>query len=120
MAEVARIRLAVRNDDPSGLNPGGGGGTFDGMEARVARLESDMEHVKKVVDKIDTGVSDIKKALAEARLETTKATGDLKASLAAIDERTKPLPTKWDVFLILVSTLGALGVVATLTARFLQ
>lgn len=31
---------------PASLQSGGGGGTFDGMEARVARLEDDMKEIK--------------------------------------------------------------------------
>lgn len=90
------------------MKGGDGDGTSGGMEARVAKLEADMDHVKKGVDRLIAGTDDIKKSL-----------GDIKVTLAGIDERTKPLPTKWDVFLILVATLGVLATVITIAARFL-
>ena len=41
----ARTRLR-ETDDESTLQDGGGGGTFGGMEARLAKLEAHMEHVR--------------------------------------------------------------------------
>ena len=43
---------------PSGLKDGGGGGTFDGMEARVAKLEGQFDKLNDKVDglRIDTAV----------------------------------------------------------------
>lgn len=54
------------------LKSGGGGGTFDGMDGRVSRLEAHMEHVR-------TDMSEIKL--------------DLKATLSKLNE----LPTKADL-----------------------
>lgn len=90
------------------LKSDGGDGTSGGMEARVARLESDMEHVKKGVERLGGGVYDVRKAL-----------GEIKVTLAAIDERTKSLPSKWEVFLILTGVLTAAGAIVGLTVRFL-
>lgn len=38
------------------LKPGGGDGTFDGMEARVAKLEAAMEHIERDVGDIKTDI----------------------------------------------------------------
>lgn len=102
----AMQREAGRLSDPeTPLKGGGGSGTFDGMEARVAKLES--------------GVDELKKAVAEGRVEMAKGFGDVKATLAAIDERTKHYATKWEVAGIIFAILGAAGIVVALTARFL-
>src|SRR3546814_15002435 len=66
----------------------------DGMEARVAKLES--------------GVDEIKKSLT-----------DIRVTLASIDERTKQMATKWDVVLILGAMAALIGGVVALAARFL-
>ncbi len=42
---------ARRQDHPS--TTGGGGGTYDGMETRVAKLESDMTDIKVLLGRID-------------------------------------------------------------------
>src|SRR3546814_9899988 len=76
------------------LQSGGGGGTYDGMEARVAKLES--------------GVDEIKKSLT-----------DIRVTLASIDERTKQMATKWDVVLILGAMAALIGGVVALAALFL-
>jgi hypothetical protein len=43
------VRL-TRDDSP--LNSGGGGGTYDGMEPRVAALEADMKEIKADLKKV--------------------------------------------------------------------
>ena len=95
--------VPVDADEP--LKGGGGGGTFDGMEARVAKLES--------------GVDELKKSIAEGRVENAKAFGKLETTLAGIEERTKHLATKWEVVIILGVMTGLIGGVVALTARFL-
>lgn len=48
------------------LNDGGGGGTFGGMEARVAQLEKDMSEVKSDVKTLLVDTAEIKGRLAHA------------------------------------------------------
>ena len=85
---------AATDATETALKSGGGDGTYDGMEARVAKLEN--------------GVVDIKKSLA-----------DIRETLASIDERTKHMATKWEVVIILGVMTGVIGGVVALTARFL-
>jgi hypothetical protein len=87
------------------------------MERRVANLEFDMGHVKKGVDRLEANMSEIKKTLQDMRLDATKVSGETKASLATIEERSKHLPTKFEVFGIVAGVMGAIGVVARLLAH---
>lgn len=71
VAELQRGR-AGGPPSPPPLNPAGGGGNFDPMEPRVAKLEAHMEHVRSELGKL-AGVP---------------------ADLATVKERTGHLPTK--------------------------
>jgi hypothetical protein len=82
------------------------------MEARVARLESDMEHVKK-------GVDGIQKTLSDFRIDAMKSFGAADVKLSTLDERTKHMPTRWETFLIVASVLAALGTAVGIAAHFI-
>jgi len=45
----------------SPLPPGGGGGTFGGMEVRVAKLEASSEHLVRSMDELRADVRDLKR-----------------------------------------------------------
>lgn len=80
-------------DSADTLKGGGGGGMSGDMESRVAKLEN--------------GVHDINKQLTDVRV-----------LLAGIDERTKHMPSKWDVVLILGGMAGLISAIVVVTARF--
>jgi len=61
LAEVVELRQ--RRKEP--LPPGGGGGTFDGMEARVAVLETNIGHIKE-------DLTEIRKDVRELRSDVSK------------------------------------------------
>lgn len=90
----AKMQADAESRHGRNLKDGGGGGTFDGMEDRVKRLEAD--------------VSEIKKLLADVRV-----------ILASIDERTKHMPTHWQAFGIFLGSLAGMGAIVAITARFL-
>lgn len=103
--------LESRHRERETLHGGGGGGTSDGMEPRIARLESDMEHVKKAIERIDGKLGDI----------TT-----LKVDVATLKERVAHLPTKDELgtklrtyFTIAVSVIGVMIAGATFAVRAL-
>jgi len=48
-----------REDAYKRLQIYGGGGTFDGMEARVAKLEASVKHIEKDVAEIKTDIRDM-------------------------------------------------------------
>lgn len=80
---------------PEGLMSGGGDGTSGDMEARVVRLENDIEHVKK-------DVSELK--------------GDMKAALhqlATLNERVAHLPTKEGSLKVALATVAAVAALIT-------
>jgi len=90
------------------LKSDGGDGTSGGMEARVARLESDMEHVKKSVSEIATD------------LKATRSTiSDLKVDFGRFDERLKHMPTKGFIFATSAAMIAAMGGLVALIVRFL-
>lgn len=66
-AMIARIEQRERE-----LKSGGGGGTYDGMDSRVTRLEVHLEHMREDVAEVK---SDLKAVLASLRDMPTK--GDL-------------------------------------------
>jgi len=68
------------------------------MEARVARLESDVEHIK-------TDIGDIKITLREL----TGVANDLRVGFARIDERIIHLPTKAFIVKAVVISLTLVG-----------
>lgn len=72
LTEMKSANAQRHGVDDSGLKSGDGGGTFEGMEARVAKLEADMDHVKRSLDRL----------------------ADVPADLATLKERTSHLPTK--------------------------
>lgn len=63
------------------MQPPGGGGTFDNMEPRVARLEDDMREIK----------SDLKA---------------MRADLAWVKGRMEALPTTWQMITLVFGILG--------------
>lgn len=90
------------------LKSDGGGGTSGGMEARVARLESDMEHVKKSVADMATDVKAVRTSL-----------GDIKVDLGRFDERLKHMPTKGFIFAAAAGIVGSTSAIVALIVRLL-
>jgi hypothetical protein len=82
------------------LKSGGGGGTFDGMEARVAKLEAVGEHIQKDIAEIKTDVREFRTGI-----------GSLNVSTGTLSERVTHLPSKG---FIVVGLLAALSVIAGL------
>ena len=80
------------------LQPPGGGGTYDGMEPRVARLDlSDVSHIKE-------DVSDLKRSAAALMADVST----LKVELAKLVVRVDHLPSKG---FIVGSTLTGIGLI---------
>lgn len=106
--EIQQYRNAASAGEQAGLKDGGGDGTSGGMEARIARLESDVEHIKKAVDKIDRGQDDVRKAVSE-----------LKVDFGKFDERSKHFPTKGFIFAASAGLLAAGSAIMAILIRIL-
>lgn len=96
------------------LNAGGGGGTSDGMEPRVAKLEADVGHIL-------TTLSDLKAGQAAASKDLT----DLKVGQSELKTTVGHLPSKEDIsktikdWALLIGTiLAAINVIGLLIMRF--
>jgi hypothetical protein len=93
-----------------GLKGGGGGGTFDDMEARVASLEADMRNVRENVGLIRT---DVREAAANINA--------IKLDLGSLTSNVGNLPTKeWGVNAVikLAAFIVALSIIATAATIF--
>jgi len=83
------------------LPPSGGGGTFDGMEPRVAVLENDIRHIK-------DDIQEAKETLKSLQSDTTT----LRTDVATLKENVRHLPSKG----FIVTAVSAL---LTLVAAFI-
>lgn len=63
---------SARAEKADTLNIGGGGGIFDGMEARVVKLESNVEHLQQDVSELRGDMKNVLQRLTA--IETTLAT----------------------------------------------
>lgn len=87
------VRRRLRDRDT--LPNGGGGGNFDGMEPRIAKLEAHMEQAR----------SDITEVKRDMR--------DVRERLIRLDERVNHLPTKG---FIVTSLMAALALITAVVA----
>jgi hypothetical protein len=95
--ESQGLRLREAAPQPGvGLPGGGGGGTFNGMEARVAKLEG---HIEDISGDISALKSDMR---------------DVRDRLPRIEVRLDHLPGKGFIVTAAVVAIGALGSIITL------
>jgi hypothetical protein len=99
-ARVIHAEARFGGGSPPGppLQPPSGGGPFDGMEARVARLEADVGHIK-------TDITDIKQAVRGLQDNVTA----LRIDAATLTERVRHLPTKGFIVTATTATLVLIG-----------
>jgi hypothetical protein len=86
-AKLAEVAL-------EGLKSGGGGGTFDGMEPRIAKLEAQMTSVDSRLGRVETGLEKVNDRLRLVEIDLGKLT-----------ERVAHLPSKG--FIVTTVTLSA-------------
>ncbi len=94
-------RFGGENPKGTPLHSGGGGGTFNGMEARVAVLENNVEYIKRDIGELKADMSGIRRDVES-----------LKVSQAILTERVSHLPSKGFIFSI---ALGIVGAIITFT-----
>ena len=91
-----RPELAPINPPDRPLQSGGGGGTFDGMEARVAALETHVGYIRRDIGEFKADVSEMRRDIE-----------DLKVGQATLTERVNHLPSKGFIFTIAIAIVGA-------------
>jgi hypothetical protein len=98
------------NKSPKGLplQSGGGGGTFDGMEPRVAVLENNVETIKRDIGELKADMSVIRRDVES-----------LKVSQGILIERVAHLPSKGFIVTSLTVATGLLGGLMTLIGAFI-
>lgn len=119
MADSLHVRLIVNNDalapKPAAvppLKPGGGDGTFDGMEPRIAALEAHMTHVRADVGALKDDVRGLRDDVS-----------GVKADLGALKVKVDHLPSKEYISGQLAKWLGiviAVTTVVTLGSRLIR
>jgi hypothetical protein len=77
---------------------GSGGGTGDGMEARVAKLESDVEYIKRDVAEIKGDVCSVREASVKIDRE-----------VGVLIERVSHLPKKGFIVTVVLTTLAVIA-----------
>ncbi|MFM9978164.1 MAG: hypothetical protein ACKVOP_09015 [Sphingomonadaceae bacterium] len=99
-------RIQAMHDDF--LKGGDGGGTSGGMEPRIARLESDVDHIKKTLDRLDRGVEGVRNDVVS-----------IKTDASAMKEQLRHLPSVAQMWLAAMSIVAALGGIVALAVRFI-
>ena len=93
------------------LQSGGGGGTFKGMEPRVAVLENNVEYIKRDIGELKADVSEIRRDLGRMKDDFKSDVESVKVHLATLTERVNHLPSKG---FIVSATLSSLAIVTAL------
>lgn len=93
-----------------GLQSGGDGGNSDGMEQRVAKLESDVGEIKGILGRLEPMIIRIDERLGHVASS---------ASVAALQEQMKALPSKGFVITTVVAIVG-LVIAAIAAAPYLR
>lgn len=95
-----RPEFASLNAPNRPLQSAGGGGTFDGMEARIAILETHVEHIRE-------DIGDLKKNVGSLQKDVI----DIKVGLATLTERVNHLPSKGYIVTTSLGIVGAIGAI---------
>jgi len=103
---ISHLRFGARAVPGSPLNASGGGGTYDGMEPRVAVLEANVGHIKEDLALIRSDIGPIRTDL-----------GQLKTDVAVLKTRIDVLPTKGFILTSLASGLVVMVAILTILAR---
>ena len=102
-----RPEFAPVNQPDRPLQTGGGGGTYDGMEARVAVLETHVEYIRRDISDLKADMGVIRTDLGKARDEVA----DLRTGLATLTERVNHLPSKGYIVTTSLGIVGAIGAI---------
>ena len=102
-----RPEFAPVNPPDHPLQSGGGGGTYDGMEARVAVIETHIDYIRQDIGEMRTDIAILKADMV-----------DVKVGLATLTERVSHLPDKGFFVKSLILTATVLGGLMTFLVGF--
>lgn len=126
ITDFGDARGRLRPDTP--LSTGGGGGTFDPMEARVIALEDGMKDIKATLKELRDGqqaaalaavqnAGALNTRFAEMDTKFAEVNGKL-GTITTVSEGLRrdldKLPSKFDVATIMITVIGGLGAAALL------
>ena len=109
-----RPEFAPVNPPDRPLQSGSGGGTYDGMEARVAVLETHVEYIRRDISDLKADMGVIRSDLGKVKDEVS----DLRTGLATLNERVSHLPDKGFFVKSLILTATVLGGLMTFLVGF--
>ena len=101
------------------LQSGSGGGTFDGMEARVAILETHVEYIRRDIGDLKADVSEIRRDLGGMKDDFKSNVEGIKVQVATLTERVSHLPSKGFIVKSLTIASTLLGGLMTLIGAFI-
>ena len=81
---MSNVDFDDRRERREPLKAGGGGGTFDAMEARVAILEDGFKRIELKLDRLVESVAEMKGQLSA--MPSAETFGDIKRSLGRLEE----------------------------------
>ncbi|MFC7378236.1 hypothetical protein [Brevundimonas sp. GCM10030266] len=96
------------------LQTGGGGGTSDGMEPRVAKLEADVGHILTTLSDLKAGQGAASKDLTDLKVGQT----ELKTTVGHLPSKEDISKTIKDWALLIGAILAAINVIGLLIMRF--
>lgn len=97
MVEPSHLRPIAGGNPGSSLKGGGGDGTYDSMETRVAVLETHMAYVRADLSEIKSTQKDTDRAIRDLSNVAAKIPGQINESELKISNQLKDLPTKSDL-----------------------
>ena len=106
---LVRQLAAVKEQNKALLQSGGGGGTFDGMEARVSAMEKRFDRFEAKLDTLVTDTAEMKGRLMA--LPSARDFGELKG-------RVDSLPTTAKIAGLITIGVGVLAIVTKWSALF--
>jgi hypothetical protein len=107
---MSNVDFDDRRERRDPLKAGGGSGTFDPMEARVAILEEGFKRIELKLDKLVESVAEIKGQLSV--MPSAETFGELNRSLGRLEGRVDTLPTTSKMAALMAIAVGVVALLA--------
>jgi hypothetical protein len=107
---MSNVDFDDRRERRDPLKTGGGGGTFDPMEARVAILEEGFKRIELKLDKLVESVAEMKGQLSA--MPSAETFGEIQHALGKLEGRVDSLPTISKMAGLIAIAVGVLALLA--------